>query len=157
MTIELDGTSAEVISSDPLIIKNVKNWYHSHSYGGFGKFFHGLLQGKLLATRCTTSECEENRMWLPPRPHCVDCWHETEWVEAPQVGTIFTHSTVLYPGAPFRGTTPCPLISLEIEGVTTKLMSYLKEGKPEIGMSVKAVFNTEKPTNTILDLAWVPA
>ena len=33
----------------------------------------------------------------------------------------------------------------------------LKEGSPEIGMAVKAVFNTEKPTNTVLDLAWVPA
>ncbi len=36
-------------------------------------------------------------------------------------------------------------------------MSWLKEGMPEIGMPVKAIFNTAKPTNTILDLAWVPA
>ena len=50
-----------------------------------------------------------------------------------------------------------PLISVEIEGVCTKLMSYMKEGKPEFGMKVKAVFETKSPTNTILDLAWVPA
>ena len=80
-----------------------------------------------------------------------------EWVEAPTVGKVYTHSTVLYPGAPFRASPPCPLISVEIEGVCTKMMGYLKEGKPEMGMAVKAVFNTEKPTNTILDLAWVPA
>jgi uncharacterized OB-fold protein len=36
-------------------------------------------------------------------------------------------------------------------------MSWLKEGKPKIGMPVKAVFNSDNPTNTILDLAWVPA
>ena len=42
-------------------------------------------------------------------------------------------------------------------GGCTKLMSYLKEGEPKIGLPVKAVFNTEAPTNTILDLAWVPA
>ena len=50
-----------------------------------------------------------------------------------------------------------PLVSLEMEGVGTKLMSWLKEGTPKIGMKVKAVFNTERPTHTILDLAWVPA
>ena len=32
----------------------------------------------------------------------------------------------------------------------------IKEGKPKMGMPVKAVFNTENPTHTILDLAWVP-
>ena len=80
-----------------------------------------------------------------------------EWVEAPTVGKVYTHTEILYPGAPFRASIPCPLISVEIEGVGTKLMSYMKEGKPKIGMPVKAVFNTDKPTNTILDLAWVPA
>ena len=157
MTIEINGTTAEIVSQDPLVIKNLKNWYHSHTYGGWGKFFTGLTKEKLLATRCTNSDCAEKRLWLPPRCECPDCWHAMEWVEAPQTGTIYTHSTVLYPGAPFRASIPCPLISVEIEGVCTKLMSYMKEGTPEMGMAVKAVFNTGKPTNTILDLAWVPA
>ncbi len=157
MAITLNGSSAEVLSNEPLVIKNQKNWYHIHSYGGWGKFFHGLHEGKLLATRCTCSDCAEKRLWLPPRCECPDCWCAMEWVEAPTDGRIFTHSMVLYPGAPFRASTPCPLISVEIEGVCTKLMSYLKEGEPEIGMPVKAVFNTDTPTNTILDLAWVPA
>lgn len=156
MAIELNGTSAEVLNEEPLVIKNLKNWHHIHSYGGLGKFFHGLRQSKLLATRCTNAECQEKRLWLPPRCQCPDCWHDMEWVEAPTVATIYTHSTVLYPGAPFRASIPCPLISVEIEGVCTKMMSYLKEGKPEIGMPVRAVFNTEALTNTILDLAWVP-
>ena len=157
MAITLDGSSAEILNQDPLVIKNQKNWYHIHSYGGWGKFFTGLLEEKLLATRCTNPECEEKRLWLPPRCECPDCWHEMEWIEAPTVGKVLTHSTVLYPGELFRASVPCTLISIEIEGVCTKLMSYLKEGEPEIGMPVKAVFNTEAPTNTILDLAWVPA
>ena len=37
------------------------------------------------------------------------------------------------------------------------MMSRLKEGKRETGMSVTAVFNTENPTNTMVDLGWVPA
>ena len=48
-------------------------------------------------------------------------------------------------------------VSVEIEGVCTKLMSYLKEGEPQIGLTIRAVFNTQVPTHTILDLAWIPA
>ena len=157
MTIELNGTTAEVLNEDPLVIKNQKSHYHIHSYGGWGRFFRALREEKLLATRCTNADCDEKDLWLPPRCECPDCWHETEWVEAPKTGTVYTHSTVLYPGAPFRAGTPCPLISVEIEGVCTKLMGYMKEGEPKIGMPVQAVFNTQEPTNTILDLAWVPA
>ncbi|MDO8631303.1 MAG: OB-fold domain-containing protein [Phycisphaerales bacterium] len=156
MTVELNGTMAEIVSDDPLVIKNVKNWFHSHTYGGWSRFFKGLREGKLLATRCTNPACKENRLWLPPRCDCPDCWSRMEWVPAPTVGEIFTHTTVQYPGALFRASPPCPLISVQIEGVCTKLMSYLKEGTPRIGMPVRAVFNTTKPTNTILDLAWVP-
>lgn len=157
MTIELDGSVAEVLNEDPLVIKNQKDWYHIHSYGGWGKFFKGLREKKLLATRCTNPDCGEKNLWLPPRCECPDCWHKTEWVEAPTVGKVYTWSIVKYPGAPFRLPNNTPLISVELDGVCTKLMSYMKDGKPEIGMPIKAVFNTEKPTNTILDLAWVPA
>lgn len=156
MTVELIGSAAEVVSEDPLVIKNHKTWFHSHSYGGWGRFFQGLREGKLLATRCANPECKEKRLWLPPRCDCPDCWSPMQWVAAPTLGKIFTHTTVEYPGALFRASAPCPLISVEIEGVCTKLMSYLKQGKPYIGMPVRAVFNTERPTNTILDLAWVP-
>ena len=116
MTIELDGTVAEVLNDDPLVVKNQKNWYHAHAYGGWGKFFRGLRDKKLLATRCTNPECSEKRLWLPPRCECPDCWHDMEWVEAPMVGKVYSHTEILYPGAPFRASIPCPLISVEIEG-----------------------------------------
>ena len=157
MAIEWNVTPKEVLNKDPLVIKNPKAWHHIHSYGGWGKFFLGLAEGKLLATRCTNSDCKENRLWLPPRCECPDCWHEMEWAEAPTSGTVFTWSEVKYPGELFQLAPGTSLISVELEGVCTKFMSYLKEGKPEIGMSVKAVFNKEKPTHTILDVAWVPA
>ncbi len=157
MTVEFDGTKAELLSRDPMVVKNLKNWYHMHTYGGWSRFFQGLQEGKLLGTRCTNPACEENRIFLPPRTDCVDCWHRTEWVEVPPKGRIYTFSEVTYPGALFRAKPPVYLISVDIEGVCTKMMSYLKEGKPEFGMPIKAVFETESPTNTILDLAWVPA
>jgi len=157
MAIDFPTTSLEVLGTEPLVIKNPKDWYHQHSYGGWGRFFLGLQESKLLATRCTNAACAEKRLWLPPRCECPDCWHPMEWVEAPQVGRVFTFSTVRYPGAPFKLPAGTPLISVELEGVCTKLMSWLKDGTPEFGLPVRAVFNTTRPTNTILDLAWVPA
>ncbi len=157
MAIEWPTTQLEKQSDDPMVILNPKTWSHYHSYGGWGKFFDGLRERKLLATRCSNSDCGEKRLWLPPRCECPDCWHETQWVEAPQTGRIYTWSVVKYPGELFKLPAGTPLISVEIEGVCTKLMSFLKEGTPEIGMAVKAVFNVDNPTNSILDLAWVPA
>jgi len=150
-------TALEVLSEAPLVVKNPKTWFHIHSYGGWGKFFTALRQKKIMATRCTNPQCGEKRLWLPPRAECPDCWHDMEWVEAPQKGRIYTFSTVKYPGELFKLPAGTPLISVEIEGVCTKVLSWLKEGTPQFGLPVKAVFNTERPTNTILDLAWVPA
>ena len=36
------------------------------------------------------------------------------------------------------------------------LMEYLSVGEPGIGMKVVPIFNTTKPSYTILDLSWVP-
>ena len=156
MAVQLLKTGGETFSQSPLVIKNPKDYFHIHTYGNLSKFFEGLTQSKIYGTRCANPDCEETRIWLPPRMHCPDCFQEMLWIEAPQVGRIYSHTTVLYPGSNFRLSTPCPLISVEIEGVCTKLMSYLKEGDPEIGLPVKAVFNTTEPTNTILDLSWIP-
>jgi uncharacterized OB-fold protein len=150
-------TTLETWNDKPLGVRNPKTWSHFHTYGGWGEFFAGLRRQKLLATRCVNPACAEKRLWVPPRCDCPDCWQRTQWVEAPQVGTIYTWSVVKYPGELFKLPPGTPLISVELEGVCTKLMSWLKEGQPRIGMRVRAVFNTARPTNTILDLAWVPA
>lgn len=156
MSIAWPEKTLEKLSDDPLVVINPKAWGHYHTFGGWGRFFAGLQKKKLMATRCTNPSCAEKRLWLPPRCECPDCWHEMEWVEAPQRGTIYTWSVVKYPGELFKLPPGTPLISVELDGVCTKLMSWLKEGTPKIGMAVRAVFNTVKPTNTILDLAWVP-
>ncbi|HMQ15839.1 MAG TPA: OB-fold domain-containing protein [Phycisphaerae bacterium] len=157
MPINWPTTTLETWSTEPLGVKNPKTWAHFHSYGGWGRFFLGLQQRKLLATRCTNPGCGEKRLWLPPRCQCPDCWHDMEWLEAPQVGRVYTWSVIKYPGELFKLPADTPLISVEIEGVCTKLMSWLKDGRPQIGMPVRAVFNTERPTNSIPDLAWAPA
>jgi uncharacterized OB-fold protein len=69
---------------------------------------------------------------------------------------VHTHIRVERPGAFNRVPMPCQLISVEIEGVATVMMSILSEGEPEIGLEIEPVFNTRRPTFTILDLSWRP-
>jgi uncharacterized OB-fold protein len=132
---------------------------HHHTYGGLTPFFRGLAEGKLLGTRIPRADLapgDEKRTWLPPRMYDPDSLKKMEWVDVAPRGTLYTHTGILYPGAGFRLSVPCHLISVEIEGVCTRVMSYLAEGEPEIGMPLEAVFNTIDPTNTILDLSWRP-
>ncbi len=154
--VRLHKKGLELLQPEPRVVKIAKDYFHIHTYGGFTPFFAGLLKKKLMATRCANRACKEKRLFLPPRPHCPDCLLPMKWVAAPLEGTIYTHTTILYPGAPFKLTTPCPLISVELPGVCTRMMSYLKRGTPYIGMKVRAVFNTAKPTHSILDLAFEP-
>ena len=156
MPVELKAPGCELLQPSPLVVKNPKEYFHIHSYGGLTPFFDGLRSARLLGTRCVNAGCAEDQIWLPPRVFCPDCLRKMEWAEAPQTGEIYTYSTVQYPGSNFKLSTPCPLISVSLEGVCTKLMSYLKDGTPQMGLAVKAWFRTEQPTHTILDLAWVP-
>lgn len=145
------------------VLKNPKHVVHNHSYGGVSRFFEGLTQGKIFETFCP--RCCINHggaLWLPPRVDCPDCWGKMGWFEIDVMGrgaTVYSHSVTNLPGAGFKGTVPCPLISVEIPGVCTKMMSYLSEfgeGEPYIGMPIRPVFRTERPTRTILDLSWIP-
>ncbi len=148
------------IPDDVWVRENPRGRVHYHSYGGNTPFFKGLTEGKLLGTKCGEEECKDTGIWLPPRVDCPDCWNKTRWVDIDiSEAKVYTYSTTNYPGALFKLTTPCPLISLEIPGVCTKFMSYLsefKEGEPYIGMRVKPVFKIKRPTYSILDISWVP-
>lgn len=141
-----------------LVRANPRAITHYHSYGGLSQFFLGLAEGKLMGTQCL--KCGQIPVWIPPRVHCPDCWAEMSWVVVQPYGAkVYSHSITNLPGAGFKGSVPCPLISVEIPGVCTKPMGYLlkfSKGEPYIGMPVKPYFRKKNPTYTILDLAWVP-
>lgn len=146
------------VPEDVLVRENPRTISHCHTYGGLSRFYEELTKGKLLGTLC--GQCDQAQIWLPPRVHCPDCWEKMSWVEInTSKARVYTHSMTNYPGAGFKASVPCPLISVEIPGVCTKFMSYLSEfgeGEPHIGMPVRPVFNTEHPTYSILDISWVP-
>jgi uncharacterized OB-fold protein len=153
------GTPSKVVENDPaMVIEWPRNLVHYHTYGQLSRFFEELKKGKLFATHCVNSKCFEKKLWIPPRADCPDCHQPMEWQELPKpvIGEIFTFTRVEYPGEGIELSTPYWQIDVEIPGLATIPKSYLLYGKPHIGMKVKAGFRTRKPTNTILDLYWVP-
>jgi len=157
--VEYTGTPAKILQSEPaMVIEWPRSLAHRHTYGKLSPFFQGLSKGKLLATKCTNPECKEHRLWLPPRADCPDCNQPMVWQELaqPVVGMVHTYARVEYAGAGIELTTPYFQIDVELPGVCTIFKGYLQYGDAEIGMKVQAHFRTENPTNTILDIYWVP-
>ncbi|MDO8692202.1 MAG: hypothetical protein Q7R39_19700 [Dehalococcoidia bacterium] len=153
------GQPATVQQTEPaLVIEWPRSLTHRHTYGKLSPFFKGLAEGRLLATRCVNPECEENRLWLPPRADCPDCNQPMVWEEMAQpiVGKVHTYARVEYAGAGIELTTPYYQIDVELPGVCTIFKGYMEHGTPEIGMTVQARFRSGEPTNTILDLYWAP-
>lgn len=158
-TTQFIGQPAKVLQTEPaVVIEWPRSLTHRHTYGKLSPFFMALREGRLLATRCINPECEANSLWLPPRADCPDCNQPMEWEEMPQpvIGTVHTYARVEYAGAGIELTTPYYQIDVELPGVCTIFKGYLVYGTPEIGMEVKACFRTENPTNTILDIYWIP-
>lgn len=142
-----------------LVIEKPRSLVHIHTYGSETPFFKGLTEGKLLASHCTNKKCHNATLgeMLPPRIYCPDCLERMAFVDIKdRPAQVYTHITVAYPGAFNRLPTPCHLISVRVQGVSTTMMSYLVDAEPEIGLNVQPEFNTTKPTYTILDLCWKP-
>ncbi len=150
-----------VRQSDPtMVIEKPRSLVHIHTYGSETPFFKGLAEGKLLGAQCTNAKCHNHKLgeMLPPRVYCPDCLEKMTFMDVKdRPAEIYTHISVKYPGAFNKLPNPCHLISVRLEGVSTILMSYLIDAEPEIGLKVKPAFNTQKPSFTILDLAWKPA
>lgn len=153
------GKPSTIIQDDPaIVIEWPRSLVHKHTYGKLSPFFKALRKGKLIATKCISPECSNTGMWLPPRADCPDCNLPMRWQELsqPVIGTIYTYARVEYAGTGIELTTPYYQIDIELPGVCTIFKGYLVYGTPVIGKKVKACFRTEQPTNTILDIYWVP-
>jgi len=153
------GQPAKKLQEEPaMVIEWPRSLIHRHTYGKLTPFFEALKNEKLLATKCVNHECNETRLWLPPRADCPDCNQPMEWEEIPQpvIGTVHSYACVEYAGAGIELTTPYYQIDVELGEVCTIFKGYMEYGMPEIGMKVKACFRTDNPTNTILDIYWVP-
>ncbi|MHA1673995.1 MAG: Zn-ribbon domain-containing OB-fold protein, partial [Promethearchaeota archaeon] len=139
-------------------ITNPRDMTYVHSYGGEAIFFESLAKGKLMAARCDNEKCEfKGSIYQPFRIYCPDCLRKMTPIDMKGM-TAKVHSFIITARSGAFNTLKLPIkfINVEFEGVSTILMGYLSVGDPKMGMEVVPIFNTKKPTYTIIDLSWVP-
>ncbi|GAH34081.1 unnamed protein product, partial [marine sediment metagenome] len=132
-----------------------------HSYGGEAIFFESLSKGKFIGSRCDNPKCDSKEsIFMPFRIYCPDCLRKATVIDITDIAkkTAIIHSFIITEraGAFNILKKPIKFINVEFEDVCTIFMGYLSVGEPKIGMRVVPIFQTKKPTYTIMDISWVP-
>ena len=129
-------------------------------HGWNSKFFIGLLEGKILGTRCP--KCGDT--WVPVRTHCwnLDCnLEKTEWVEMPLTAKVHTWTIAGWSGRSSLKRLPIILVYALIGDSKVAIANELHGIEPwnvEFGMPLKIVFKSEdKRMGTITDFHFEPA
>ncbi len=148
----------QLTTGEYLIIQRPHGTLYHHSYGLISKFFKGLLEKKLYGTRCPSC----GLTFCPPRAHC---WNpgcklkETEWVELPLRGEVFTFSVMAFSATPFLKTLPFILAYVRVEGCCTTITTRLLDINPwdvYPGLKVKLHF-VDEPKGDMMDIYCTPA
>lgn len=158
------GTVEETRKREPrefMVVDRTNFALYSHSYGLVSPFFRGLLEGKLMATKCP--EC--GTVYCPPRAHCwnpscrlADCFDN--WLELSLSGVIHTFTVQCLAAAPFEHMLPFCMGWIQIDGADTTLASILHIQPREIfiGKQVKMEFvPKEKRKGDLMDMYAVAA
>jgi uncharacterized OB-fold protein len=114
-------------------------------------FWEGTRRGELRLQRCR--EC--GRYQFYPRPYCIRCSSEIEWVPAAGTGTVYSLTTVraeLVPGfAP-----PYTVVLVELdEG--PRMVGHVEEGEARIGARVRVAWRARPDAPPLPVFRLVPA
>jgi uncharacterized OB-fold protein len=115
-------------------------------HGLNSRFFKGLLDGKILGTKCP--ECGD--IWVPIRTHCwnLDCnLRRTEWIEMPLTARVHTWTVAGWSGRSSLKRLPIILVYAVIGDSKVAIANELYGIKPwdvDFDMPLKIVF---KPKN----------
>ncbi len=129
---------------------------YSHSYGRVSPFFMGLLEKKLMGTRCP--KCGDT--FCPPRAHCWrhECrLQETEWIELPLEGTLHSYTIMGFAGEAFLDDLPFILAYVRPDGCNTMIAARLTGIEPEdveCDMRVRIKF-IDEPKGQPMDIYFV--
>jgi uncharacterized OB-fold protein len=123
-------------------------------------FFIGLLEGKILGTRCP--KCGD--IWVPVRTHCwnLDCnLEKTEWIEMPLTAKVHTWTIAGWSGRSSLKRLPIILVYAVIGDSKVAIANELYGINPwdvEFGMPLKIVFKPkEERIGAITDFYFEPA
>ncbi len=129
-------------------------------HGKNSPFFIGLLEGKIMGTRCP--RC--GTTWVPIRTHCwsLDCdLVETDWVEMPLTATVHTWTVAGWSGRSSLKRLPIILVYAVIGDSSVAIANELHGVKPwdvEFGMPLKVVFKPkDQRQGVITDFHFEPA
>ncbi|EZQ06699.1 3-hydroxybutyryl-CoA epimerase [Candidatus Acidianus copahuensis] len=101
--------------------------------GKIGKFFEGLKQDKVLATKCP--KCEE--IYFPPQDDCPKCKISgLEWIEMPEEGELLSYS-VINVKPPSFSHYPDYVVGIAKMKNGVNVLAWIKSKDLKIGMKVK--------------------
>ena len=108
------------------------------------KFYEGLMEGKLLATRC--KHC--GRIYFPPQMDCPYCRKsDMEWIELSKEGTLLTYTIIYTKPASFAHYPDYTVgIARLPEGVN--ITAWVRETDPRklrVGMKVRVEIVRREP------------
>ena len=118
------------ISSIPLTYK------HAIPVSKTEKFWKGLAEGKIYATRCKIC----GSLYFPPQVDCANCRSaDVEWVEVPEEGVPVTFTKVYARPQGYEGFDPYIIAIVEAGDVRVMgwVMNINDETKLKIGSKVK--------------------
>ncbi len=104
------------------------------------RFLDGLKEGQLWARKC--NECE--RVMIPPRMYCEECWRPTDsWVRVKDGGKVNTFSISYVNNDASRRKEPLIVAVIEIDGASPEMgilhfVGGIAPDKVRVGMRVKA-------------------
>jgi hypothetical protein len=102
-------------------------------------FWEGASRGELTIQRCRS--CQAHQLY--PRPFCVSCGGEIDWVNASGRGTVHSKVTVHLQPLPHL-TPPYDVILVELdEGV--RMLGNTEPGTCEIGDRVQLAWQERSP------------
>ncbi|HDQ15520.1 MAG TPA: hypothetical protein ENN45_00495 [Bacteroidetes bacterium] len=121
-------------------------------HGWNSKFFRGLLEGKIMGTRCP--KCGDT--WVPVRTHCwnLDCDLEhAEWVEMPLTAKVHTWTIAGWSGRSSLKRLPIILVYGIVGDSKVAIANELHGIDPwnvEFGMPLKIVFKPKAERKGII-------
>jgi uncharacterized protein len=150
------------ISEDKQVINQFLHYDQLYTirHGKNSPFFIGLLEGKIMGTRCP--KCGTS--WVPVRTNCweLDCdLAETEWVEMPLTGKVHTWTVAGWSGKSSLKRLPIILVYAVIGDSSVAIANELHGVKPwdvEFGMPLKVVFKPKSERQGVItDFHFEPA
>jgi len=112
------------------------------------KFFEGLSEGKILATKCKRT----NKIFFPPQVDCPDDPNdEVEWIELPKEGELVTYTVINTKPYSF-GHYDDYIVGIARLTNGVQVLAWVREKDPKklkVGMKVKLEVTRRQPENYI--------